>query len=91
VRSHQPDAQIAALIRQIFRDCLGEDLGPDQDLFESGGSSLHAMCIIGRLEREIGIAYPVPVFYDSPKASSVIAFVRSVQRGDSPGKPSMRT
>ncbi|MGW3735400.1 acyl carrier protein [Streptomyces sp. NPDC005148] len=55
-----------------------QGIGPDEDFFDLGGHSLHAVEIISRLEHAFGVAVPLRDFYRTPTTAGVAAIVVSM-------------
>jgi acyl carrier protein len=70
-------------VTAIWESQLGlQGIGPDEDFFDLGGHSLHAVEIISRLEHAFGVAVPLRDFYRTPTTAGVAAVVLSMRGPD---------
>jgi acyl carrier protein len=69
------DHQNPAAVRlcAIFAEVLGVPaIGLDDDFFELGGQSLHAMLIAGRVKTEFGVAISLMDLFDHPTVGRLL-------------------
>jgi amino acid adenylation domain-containing protein len=67
---------ISEALRDIWAEVLGiGDIGDDEDLFDLGGHSLTITQIMARIEKRLGVAVPMEVFYDTPTITDVAAAI----------------
>jgi acyl carrier protein len=72
---------INAVLRDIWEEVLGiGGIADDEDLFDLGGHSLTITQIMARIEKRLGVAVPMEVFYDTPTIADVAAAIGRVQR-----------
>ncbi|MGW9436997.1 amino acid adenylation domain-containing protein [Streptomyces sp. NPDC055607] len=77
-RAEPRDAHERAL-GELFADLLGVGgVGPDEDLFELGATSLTAMRAVAQIEHRYGVALPLADFLAFP---TVAALARRLRRG----------
>ncbi|MFT7840493.1 phosphopantetheine-binding protein [Saccharothrix sp. BKS2] len=63
-------------VAEFYGRVLGiDDVGPDDDFFVLGGTSLSAMALLDAIEEELGVRLPVRVLY---RASAVSELAREV-------------
>jgi thioesterase domain-containing protein/acyl carrier protein len=74
----RPDSDIEARLSGIWRTALGIDcVGPDDDFFALGGTSIQAAVIFDAIERETGYRLPLALLYEAStirQLASRIAF-----------------
>lgn len=74
-----PRIEIQKRIIEIWRDVLGdEDITPEDDFFDLGGSSIAAIRILPRLAEEFGIDAEVGMLFDNPTPGELAAAVAAV-------------
>lgn len=67
VHTRRPRTDDETRIAAIWREVLGmADVPVDQDFFTLGGSSVLAIQVVARIEREIGVELPLKVFFEAP-------------------------
>jgi thioesterase domain-containing protein/aryl carrier-like protein len=73
-------ARVAALVAEALGDVLGDaPLGPDDDLFDRGLSSLHAARIHAALAREAGALLSNGALFRAPTVAGLTALVRDAR------------
>jgi amino acid adenylation domain-containing protein len=71
-----PD-DMASRMASVWRKVMGlQDIGPDDDFFDSGGHSLLAIRLISSIEEEFKIRLPVSAIFTSPTIRSMTALLR---------------
>ncbi len=74
------ETDMEARVAAVWRDILGlADVPTDQDFFTLGGTSLLAVEVVARLERELGVEIPLRTFYTEP---TVVGLAQAI--GDEP-------
>ncbi|MFE9443813.1 acyl carrier protein [Streptomyces sp. NPDC006602] len=72
-------ADIERAVTEIWSDQLGlTDIGPQEDFFDLGGHSLHAVEITSRIEQTFGVDISLRAFYEAPTVSGVAEGIASV-------------
>jgi acyl carrier protein len=65
-RAADAESALQHLIMHAWREVLGtEELGPDDDFFELGASSLDAVRIVARLEEDLSLELSVRVLLEA--------------------------
>lgn len=86
VSSDEPrrlDADVATIVEEIWAAVLGiERVGPDDDFFELGGTSLQASQLLVDVEERLGMSRPVAVLLE---ASTLGAFTELLLAGPTDG------
>jgi thioesterase domain-containing protein/acyl carrier protein len=68
------DPADVARVVAIFRELLGRsDVGPDDDFFTAGGSSIAALELIARVRRALAVELPLSALYDARTPSALAA------------------
>jgi non-ribosomal peptide synthetase component F/acyl carrier protein len=63
-------------IAAIWRDVLGRrDIGVSDDFFDLNGHSLHAIKVVARIRKTLGVDIPVRDFFDAPTVGALAAVV----------------
>lgn len=63
----------------IWTDVLGEDdIAPDDDFFDLGGSSIAAVRILPRLNEEFGVDAEIGLVFDHPTPGELAAAVARI-------------
>ncbi len=76
VRPAADPGGLAGLICGCFREVLqGIDIGPEDDLFDLGVTSLNLIQVAERLQKEQGITVAVEAFLDHPTAAAIAAHI----------------
>ena len=71
-----PRSQAELLLLRVWRQVLGrQDVGPDDDFFALGGTSLVAVRLAAEVERRIGVRLPLSMLFTAP---TVRAMARSL-------------
>jgi amino acid adenylation domain-containing protein len=77
-----PTSGIEGLVSEIWRDVLGQDLGPETDFFDVGGNSLLALRVTTAL-RERGLSeVSVRSLYLHPTLRSFSSYLGALRRSD---------
>jgi acyl-CoA synthetase (AMP-forming)/AMP-acid ligase II/acyl carrier protein len=77
----QPATGLVARIAGIWQEVLRRpDIGPDDDLFDLGGHSLHITQMIARIRRDIGVEVPMEVFFTTPTVTGVASAIERSTR-----------
>jgi amino acid adenylation domain-containing protein len=68
----QPHGEVERTLVQIWRELLGvERVGVSDNFFDLGGSSLLAVQVVIRVERELGVEVPLRDFYARPTIATL--------------------
>jgi amino acid adenylation domain-containing protein len=74
----QPRTLIEAMLLDSYAAVLGvEQLGTDASFFDVGGSSLQAMQLVSRIERELGIEVAVADIFLAPQPAELARLLRA--------------
>ncbi|MBM7169126.1 AMP-binding protein [Streptomyces sp. G44] len=74
----------------LFGEVLGDtEAGPDTDFFASGGHSLSALRLAGRIEEAWGVRVPVATLFAAPTPARLIARLDPAEPGGSAGGASV--
>ncbi|MGA4851322.1 amino acid adenylation domain-containing protein [Streptomyces sp. G5(2025)] len=74
----------------LFGEVLGgTEAGPDTDFFASGGHSLSALRLAGRIEEAWGVRVPVATLFAAPTPARLIARLDTAEPGGSVGGGSL--
>lgn len=66
-------ADLTRAVIGIWEERLGvDDIGPDEDFFDLGGHSLHAVQLISQIEQTFGAAIALRDFYLAPTVTGVV-------------------
>ena len=64
-------------LSEVWREVLGRPVGPDEDFFAIGGSSIQAAMITNRVQDRLGaVVYPAALF-DAPTIATLAAWCRA--------------
>ena len=67
VRADGPQTETEARLAALWREVLGAaDARASDNFFESGGYSLLALRLYGRIEQEFGVRLPLPTLFQAP-------------------------
>jgi len=69
----EPRNATEAKLRTIWQDVLGVPCGIDDNYFELGGTSLLAVNVFARIERELGVRLPLALLVECPTIASLAA------------------
>jgi acyl carrier protein len=70
-------SDLGELVGQAWRDVLQvAEIGPDDDFFALGGTSLHAVRIVGRLEEDLGAEVSVRSVLETRTLRRMVARLR---------------
>ena len=50
-----------------------EDVSTQDEFFASGGNSLHAVALVNRIRRELGVTLPLQVIFEAPRLAALAA------------------
>ncbi|MEV5568131.1 phosphopantetheine-binding protein [Streptomyces sp. NPDC052196] len=65
----------AELVKEIWQEVLGIEVGGETDFFETSGDSLAAMRIYAKLAEALNISLPLASLFDNPRLADFIAVV----------------
>lgn len=75
-----PESPTQTTVAGIWQNSLGiRDVGIDDDFFELGGDSLLATQVISRIRDELGVALPMPSFFNHPTLAGVADSIDTVR------------
>ncbi len=64
-------------ITNIWKEILGvQDVAPDEDFFELGGTSLHAARVLTKTRAAFGVKLPAQTLYEHPTLAAFSGQVR---------------
>jgi acyl transferase domain-containing protein/thioesterase domain-containing protein/acyl carrier protein len=66
----------------IFFSFFNKKVDPDEDFFELGGDSLHALNLLGEVNDKLGVKVPMEYFFNSPTLIGLEKFVDEATRED---------
>ncbi|MFD8850738.1 amino acid adenylation domain-containing protein [Streptomyces sp. NPDC059604] len=91
-RSTEP-TPTEALVGRIWAEVLGvpSPCVPDTDFFASGGHSIAALRVAGRLERELGLLVPLGELFARPTVRDLAAWIDLGAGPDGPRQPANTT
>ncbi|GAB1198461.1 hypothetical protein APSETT444_007784 [Aspergillus pseudonomiae] len=69
-------------IQQIVVDVFGSQIGPDDNFFVMGGSSLHAARLVSRVKQDLGIQLRIAMVYEHPTQLELMSLIESLQKGE---------
>ncbi|KAE8423901.1 hypothetical protein BDV36DRAFT_289998 [Aspergillus pseudocaelatus] len=69
-------------IQQILMDVFGSQMGPDDNFFVMGGSSLHAARLVSRVKEDLGIQLRIAMVYENPTQLELIKLIESLRKGE---------
>lgn len=76
-----PSQELSAALAGIYRTALGiEACGPDDSLFQLGGSSLDAMRVLGVIQSRFGVGVPLADLYQHGTPAMLAARLRAAGR-----------
>ncbi|MEW4570861.1 amino acid adenylation domain-containing protein [Tautonia sp. JC769] len=70
-RASAPRDAMEWLVARVWHDVLGRDVDIDDDFFEAGGDSLSAMDVLGRLQRQTGVALSIGSMMQRPTVAGL--------------------
>jgi tyrocidine synthetase-3 len=80
-----PRDEVEKRLAAIWKEVLGiEKIGMNQQFFEWGGNSLHAMSLIAKIHKEFDIRMPLGEFFNRPTAAKQAEFIREGMRDKCP-------
>jgi amino acid adenylation domain-containing protein/FkbM family methyltransferase len=80
VRVSRPAADpLERLLLEIFGDVLGHEVGPDDDFFAAGGSSLTLLRVHARLTQATGVDLPLAEIFENRTAAALAEVVERAQ------------
>ncbi|KAE8350833.1 hypothetical protein BDV28DRAFT_30183 [Aspergillus coremiiformis] len=68
-------------IQQIVLDVFGLQMGPDENFFAMGGSSLHAARLVSRVKEVFDVQLRIAMVYESPTVRELDQLIKSLQNG----------
>lgn len=68
---------LIVLLRSVFEDVLGRPVGPDDDFFASGGTSIQAAMITNRVQARVGAVLHPAALFDAPSITALAAWYRT--------------
>ncbi len=80
-----PSGPALERLREAFGLVLGRSVGPDEDFFALGGSSLQAVRLAGEAGRRLGLDVPVEQIYRAPNPRALAGALSA--RGGCHGEP----
>lgn len=76
-----PAADLERRVAAIWSDVLGEDdIAPDDDFFDLGGSSIAAVRILPRIADELDVQVEIGMIFDHPTPRELADAIRALQR-----------
>ncbi|HEU4731248.1 MAG TPA: amino acid adenylation domain-containing protein [Kofleriaceae bacterium] len=79
-RASRPAADpLERLVLDIFGDVLAHEVGPDDDFFAAGGSSLALLRVHARLARAAGVDLPLATIFEHRTAAALAGAVERAQ------------
>lgn len=73
-------------ITNIWKEILGvQDVAPDEDFFELGGTSLHAARVLTKTRAAFGVKLPAQTLYEHSTLAAFSSQVREAQASEPPG------
>jgi hypothetical protein len=63
--------QLVTLLSTVWRDVLGRPVGPDEDFFALGGTSIQAAMITNRVQEQVGALLHPAAIFDAPTISAL--------------------
>ena len=83
-----PGNDIETRLASIWAQGLRRDqIGVDQDFFTLGGTSVLAVEICVRIEKETGVEIPLATFFEAPTIERLAPYVARVREASSPDAP----
>lgn len=77
----QTESPIQDRIIRIWSEILGEDdIAPDDDFFDLGGSSIAAIRIIPRISEEFGVEAEIGLLFDNPTPAELSDAILTLSR-----------
>ncbi|MDR0416453.1 MAG: amino acid adenylation domain-containing protein, partial [Propionibacteriaceae bacterium] len=84
-----PRDSLEACLAELFAEALGvAAVGVDDDFFASGGHSLRAAALAGRIGTAVGVPVTLREVFAHPTVAELAELVRSRRPDDGPGTPS---
>ncbi|HVZ89067.1 MAG TPA: amino acid adenylation domain-containing protein [Polyangia bacterium] len=84
----RPSDDTQTRLASIWSQILGRDqIGVDQDFFTLGGTSVLAVEICVRIEKETGVEIPLATFFESPTIEKLAPYVSRARAVSSPDAP----
>ena len=74
--------QVAARLTDLVRELTGRDVGPDDNFFDAGLTSMTVARLRTLVQRRLGVSLPVVLLFEHPTITSAAA--RIAQAGDAP-------
>ncbi|MCP4176265.1 MAG: amino acid adenylation domain-containing protein [bacterium] len=72
----KPENDIEVLLEKMYLDILKvQKAGRNNSFFDLGGNSLHAVQLVSRISREIGVEVTISVIFDNPKVSELSTII----------------
>ncbi|KAF7595680.1 hypothetical protein BBP40_005124 [Aspergillus hancockii] len=76
-----PDDPVSP-VQQVVLEAFGLQMGPDENFFAMGGTSLHAARLISRMKEVLGVQLRIAMIYENPTIKELSRFIESLQRGE---------
>jgi len=67
------DDERSARVLEVLRDLVDPDLGPDDDFFEAGGTSLLVVRAIAQLKAQHGLRLNARAFIADSRVAAIVA------------------
>jgi phthiocerol/phenolphthiocerol synthesis type-I polyketide synthase E len=72
-----------AVVIAVFREAFGvDDIGPQDDFFGLGGTSLLAAEVVHRLRKRFAVEFPVRYLFEAPGVADLAALISGTDQGD---------
>jgi acetoacetyl-CoA synthetase len=86
-----PDTAVLEDLRPLWRDVLGgTGTGPEDDFFDSGGTSRQVMSLLRRVRLDLGVDVPLQEFLAAPTLAGLTGAVGRARSAAAPEVPLLR-
>ena len=84
----RPSDDAETRVAAVWASVLGVDqVGVDQDFFSLGGTSVLAIEVCARIDKEMGLEIPLASFFESPTVEGLARYVARAREVSSPDSP----